>query len=107
MRSVLEQLNQHWLAFGFLGAALIAFVVALFMRRRLGRRFTAVALICAGVALAGVGAVAPLVPSWSLWLVGAAAVALFGMTLLLLLTGAWSRWAALVVAGVGFLGLAR
>jgi uncharacterized membrane protein len=105
VKTALEPITEHWLAFGLIGAALVAFVAALLLRRRLGRRFTAVALVCGAVALASVGAVAPLVPSWSLWLVGAAAVALFAMTLLLLLTGAWSRWAALIVAGIGVLGL--
>jgi hypothetical protein len=105
MKTALEPLTEHWLAFGLIGAALVAFVVALLLRRRLGRGFTAVALVCGAVALVGAGAIAPLVPSWSLWLVGAAAVALFAMTLLLLLTGAWSKWAALIVAGIGALGL--
>jgi Mg-chelatase subunit ChlD len=112
MKTALAFLAEHWLAFAFIGTGLVALVVALLLRGRLGRGFTATALVCAGVVLAGVGGLSlpslqaayPVYLSWGFWLFAAAAVVLFGMVLVLVLTGVWSKWAVAAVSAVALLG---
>ncbi len=53
MQTALDYLAGHWLAFGFIGAALVAFLLVFLKRRRLGRWFRIAALACAGLALPG------------------------------------------------------
>src|SRR5437868_4604725 len=112
MKTALTFLADHWLAFAFIGTGLVALLVALLLRRRLGRGFVPAALAGAGVVLAGVGGASlpglqaqyPVYLSWGFWLFAVTAVVLFGMVLLLVLTGVWSKWAVLAVAAVGLLG---
>src|SRR4051794_11550422 len=113
MKTALAFLADHWLAFAFIGTGLAVCLVALLLRRRPGRAFLATAPAGAGLVLVGLGgvslpalqAVYPVYLSWGLWIFAAAAVVLFGMVLLLLLTGVWSKWAVFAVAAVGLLGL--
>ena len=113
MKTALNILAGHWLAFGFIGAALVAFLLVFLYRRRLGRWFRAAVLACAVLALPGVGAVAltdlqaaaPIYLGWGLWLLLAGAAVLFILVVLLLLTGWWSKWAALAAGAAALLGL--
>ena len=113
MKTALDYLAGHWLAFGFIGAALVAFLLVFLLRRRLGRWFAAAGLACAAVAAPSVGAlalawlqtVAPVPVGWGVWVGAAGALVLLVMVVLLLLTGVWSKRGALAAGGAALFGL--
>ncbi len=90
-----EYFSSHWLAFGFLAAALLAggLAVALRSHRRILLAWAAVIFVC------GLGGVHIVPEDWSFWLVALALAVLFVKLLVVFLTGNW--WAPLgIAAGV-------
>src|SRR5689334_21341726 len=104
MNRLLDSLATHWLPAALLAVALVALALVGLLRRRLGARSYALAVLAGGAGVAALGGLL-LPPLYGFWLGNAAVLVLAVMALVLVLSGAWWRPLAWAVAAVALFAL--